>query len=305
MNKKVSILLSLYNPNREYLKKQLVSLNNQTYDNLELIVWNDCPQYEVDKPLFAECIKNFPYKIYDQKINLGYSKAFEKLVSLANGYYVCFCDQDDIWENEKITECISALERENGTVAVCDKSIIDENDNFLVKSVKEKSKWDWECWSTGDSISSKAIFMCYATGMSIHARKDDVEKFVPFVDGVAHDRWIMATLSALGKAVYVDKPLVRYRRHGNNVTGVLSGINSKSQYYSSRCDNTTLIREFEKYFPDYTSLQDIKSCNEARMKGNILKLFKFRNYIPNLYKYEILLSLCPDFIFKLLVKIVF
>ena len=43
MDAKVSILLSVYKPNEVFLKKQLASLNDQTYDNLELIVWNDNP----------------------------------------------------------------------------------------------------------------------------------------------------------------------------------------------------------------------------------------------------------------------
>ena len=37
-NKQVDILLSVYNPNEEYLIKQLISLNNQTYPNLKLYI---------------------------------------------------------------------------------------------------------------------------------------------------------------------------------------------------------------------------------------------------------------------------
>ena len=41
-NKQVDILLSVYNPNEEYLIKQLISLNNQTYPNLKLYIFDDC-----------------------------------------------------------------------------------------------------------------------------------------------------------------------------------------------------------------------------------------------------------------------
>ena len=193
MNDKVSILLSIYRPKEEFLKKQLLSLNAQTYDNLELVVWNDCPEVGVDEKLFSSCITAFPYKIYDEHINLGYAKAFEKLVTLANGEYICFCDQDDIWEKEKIEECISALKSENGTVAVCDKSIIDENDVLQVESVRKKSSWKCDTWFTGDDITGRAIFMCYSAGMAIHAQKSEVEELIPFVKTAAHDRWLVAT----------------------------------------------------------------------------------------------------------------
>ena len=38
MKDRVDILLSVYNPNTKYLKKQLHSLNEQTYDNLKLYI---------------------------------------------------------------------------------------------------------------------------------------------------------------------------------------------------------------------------------------------------------------------------
>lgn len=41
-NKQVDILLAVYNPNEEYLIKQLISLNNQTYPNLKLYIFDDC-----------------------------------------------------------------------------------------------------------------------------------------------------------------------------------------------------------------------------------------------------------------------
>lgn len=35
--------MAIYKPNLKWLEEQLISLNNQTYANLNLIVWNDCP----------------------------------------------------------------------------------------------------------------------------------------------------------------------------------------------------------------------------------------------------------------------
>ena len=302
MNEKVSILLSVYKPNEVFLTKQLLSLNNQTYDNLELIVWNDCPQCSIDIKIFNECITNFPFRIVDEHINLGYAKAFEKLVTLADGKYVCFCDQDDIWEEEKVELCVSALKAENGTVAVCDKSIIDENDKICVESVRKQSRWKSLIWSTGDDITSRSIFTCYATGMSIHAKKSEIEKFIPFANGFAHDHWLMAVLSADGKAVYVERPLVQYRRYGKNVTGVLSGVHCKRDYYNSRCNLTGFIGEFEKYFPNFKELPEIKKCNSARMSKNPFRLIRYRRFIPDIFIYEFFLGFCPDFVFKFFIE---
>jgi cellulose synthase/poly-beta-1,6-N-acetylglucosamine synthase-like glycosyltransferase len=53
-NKQVDILLSVYNPNEEYLIKQLISLNNQTYPNLKLYIFDDCIKKRCNLDLFEK-----------------------------------------------------------------------------------------------------------------------------------------------------------------------------------------------------------------------------------------------------------
>ena len=302
---KVSILLSIYKPNETFLRKQLDSLNNQSYQNIELIVWNDCPDVPLNESLFKESITNFPYKLYDQHINLGYAKAFEKLITLASGKYISFCDQDDIWEHTKVSECVERLEEENGVVVVCDKVFINEMDQPFIPSGISNKLWKSETWSTGDDITNRAIFTSYSPGMAILALRDRAERYIPFPEKVAHDRWIMAVLSACGKAVKVKKPLVQYRRYQKNVTGTLYNINCKKDYYIKRADNTEMINCFERFFPKHPDLENIKKCNAARVSGNPFRIFKYREYIPDIYFFEILLAICPNFLFKFFKKILF
>ena len=304
--KKVSVLLSVYKPNPDYLKKQLVSINGQTYGNIELIIRNDCPEDDFDyNPLLKECLDNIPFEFLEGRENLGYAKSFEKLIYCARGEYVSFCDQDDIWDKEKIEECVSALEKENGVFVVCDKRIIDANDNVTVESYRKSTSAAFVNWNTGDRITDRALFACYATGMAIIARTDDLKKVCPVPSGCAHDRWFAAALSALGKPVYLNKPLVSYRRAGGNVSGVLSGISSKKSYYTKRADNSAVITAFETLFPDYEGLERIKQCNKARMSGNPFGILKHKDLIPDVYKYELALSFCPGFVFPTIRKILF
>ena len=41
----VSILLAVYKPNEAWFIEQLISLNEQTYENIELLVYDDCPDF--------------------------------------------------------------------------------------------------------------------------------------------------------------------------------------------------------------------------------------------------------------------
>lgn len=301
--KKVSILLSIYKPNLDYLKEQLVSLNNQTYSNLELIVWNDCPDAPVDISFFETHITAFSVKLYDEQCNLGYIKAFEKLVKLADGEYISFCDQDDIWEIDKVEKCVLELEATGAVAAVCDRSLIDGAGNFTCYSVKQSSKAASEVWKTGDDITARAAFRCYAAGMSILAMRETVNSFIPFSEHTGHDKWLMLCLSAAGKIAYVEKPLIRYRRYGKNVTGTLNGVECKKDYYDDRClSSIYLIEDFEKHFPEFKDLEEMKTCGQARMNRQILKIWKYRYMIPENYMFEILLALCPEWLFKKLLK---
>ena len=45
---RVTILMAIYKPNIFWLIDQLKSLNAQTYKNINLLVWNDCPSDPID-----------------------------------------------------------------------------------------------------------------------------------------------------------------------------------------------------------------------------------------------------------------
>ena len=82
-NKQVDILLAVYNPNEEYLIKQLISLNNQTYPNLKLYIFDDCIKKRCNLDLFEKYITNFSYEVLPYcEENLNYMGAFEKLVHI-------------------------------------------------------------------------------------------------------------------------------------------------------------------------------------------------------------------------------
>lgn len=94
----ISILMSCYKSNFEYLKEQIDSIINQTEQDWELLIYNDGTDG------LEEWIKRYNDKriIYYDGIHLGYSKAYNYLLYFADGEYICFCDHDDIWRWDKL-----------------------------------------------------------------------------------------------------------------------------------------------------------------------------------------------------------
>ena len=106
--------MSIYKPQKSWLIEQLDSLNSQSYKNLELIVYNDCPEDEFNyDEFFEKHITNFNFRIINGNVNLGSTLAFEKLTTIADGDYFAYCDQDDIWLPEKIEILVNKIKEIN------------------------------------------------------------------------------------------------------------------------------------------------------------------------------------------------
>ena len=95
----ISILLSCYMSNEEYLKQQINSIFAQTETDWELLIYDDGND-NLQKILY-------PF-MFDKRVHYyneghkGYTKAYNYLLKKAKGEYVCFCDHDDIWVKDKI-----------------------------------------------------------------------------------------------------------------------------------------------------------------------------------------------------------
>lgn len=305
--KKVNILISIYNPNEEFLIKQLQSLDGQDYDNIEILIWDDNPCSAFDTGILERYIQNHSYSYKKGNKNLGYAKAFEKLTYMADGEYVAYCDQDDIWMKNKISVCVNALESENAVLVTSDRAVIDENDNILIASDKKESPNICNGWKSGEDITAIAVFNTCAIGMNIVMNAAVAKSLMPLPDKTAHDKWLTAGASVKGKVLSLEDTLVQYRRHGKNVSGVLNGITCKEDYYTQRVEYSDyLAKEFLKRFPEISE-QNQKVINGfcyARVNKKILKLYKYRWLSPQIVKFEMLLPFVPNVCFKTILAMI-
>ncbi len=297
----VSVVVSIYHPNMNFLEKQIRSLDEQSYDNIEIIIWDDDPDSAFDKKFFEKFIKKHKYYYLKGKENIGYAKAFAHLTEIAKGQYIAYCDQDDIWLCDKIKKCVKALEEEKGVLVTADRAIIDENDTVLISSNREQQKDIANSWSTGEHITPEAVFTTCAIGMNIVMRTDIAQELLPIPENVAHDRWLVAGASVKGKLIFLDEVLVQYRRHTQNVSGIMRGIYNKRDYLKKRVEKSYMLaKEFINRFPELSKEDKkiISEFSEARYKQNIFQMLKYRKISPDVIKFEIFLSVTPDFLVK-------
>lgn len=312
MNKKISIVLAIYKPNIVWLNQLLVSLNNQTYTNIELLVCDDCPQTPIDESLFHSCITNFPFKIYKNNENLGSNKTFEYLTSLSTGSYIAYCDQDDIWENDKLEILVQKLEETNSLLAYSDLSIIDAQGIKTANSITEIRTRN--IFYNGKNLAHKLLIKNFVTGCTMIIKNEIAKAAIPFPELMIHDHWLALYASSLGELYFVNQPLVQYRQHNNNQTSVLMNVKTKNDYLNERIvlpqQNFHFIKP--KFSENINICQDIDFLiNWYDLRRNwwekfnlvsMFKLIKFGKINPHTSMFEIITARLPEPLFCFLVK---
>lgn len=230
----VSILMAVYRPNEEWLIEQLKSLNNQDYDNIELIIWDDCPDSPTPERLFEQYITNFQYTLIRGIWNLGSNGAFEELTKRANGDYICYCDQDDIWNVNKVRVMLEKIVSTDAALVCCDQFIIDEYGTKTADSIVEIRKR--HTWRTGEGLAKYLIADNFVTGCALIMPTEIARKAIPFEPLLVHDQWLAIVAALHGCIEVIREPLIGYRQHSNNQTGILTGVEDKATYYQWRIE---------------------------------------------------------------------
>lgn len=90
----VSVIMSNYNTPEDYLKSAIESILNQSYQNFEFIIIDDC---STDNSLqIIESYSDKRIKIIKNEQNLGITKSLNKGLSVSKGEFVARMDADDI-----------------------------------------------------------------------------------------------------------------------------------------------------------------------------------------------------------------
>lgn len=127
---KISIIISVYNTEK-YLEKCLDSVINQTYQNLEIILVDDCSKDKSLKIIEKYAKKDKRIVVLKNEQNIGLASSRNKALDIATGDYIGFIDSDDYIE-EDYYKVLASYMKESDLV-VCDINLVYEKGNNLVK----------------------------------------------------------------------------------------------------------------------------------------------------------------------------
>ena len=257
MEDKVDILLTTYNTEIDFLKKQINSILNQTYKNIHLLISDDNSKNKEIIKLLEEYKENDDrITLYLQKENLGYNKNFEFLLKKSQANYIAFSDHDDIWHHDKIEKCFKKLVEENVDLVYCNSTQIDENDQIL-----HTSYFKYKNVPLINTKSNLALSRCIGIGCSQLITKKVRDRMIPFREEVmAHD-WLASFIANENKGMtYIEEPLFDYRLHTNNVFGGRS-LNQNLSIWKK--ENGSNYKSYLKY-------REEKVIDKAYLDGAIM-----------------------------------
>lgn len=282
----VTILMATYN-GEAFIKNQILSLQQQTFSNWRLFIQDDG---STDNTI--SIIKNFQKS--DSRIRLvddnlkgqGAGKNFLSLIKYSETDYTIYCDQDDIWLENKIFELVKYANEIK--LNVSDAPSLVYADGYAYMDGEGTIDFSGISNNHADQLKDFLFFNGGYQGCSIMFNRA-MTKFLLNYRGFVylHDDITTLAAYALGKVYFLPKYLMLYRQHTNAVTGIKTfrnGLTSKFKspvnYLLSRkhyqvkksffeCNSSILSETNKKVFLDFISF-----CESNNKFTDFFKLWR-------------------------------
>ena len=137
-NLSVSVAMAVFN-GEKYIKEQIDSIIPQLKENDEIVISYDESQDNTYNIISDYAKKDFRIKIFDGP-NKGAIYNFENAILNCTKEYIFLCDQDDVWEPDKVDMVINEFSRTNVDLILHDALIVDNNLKEIGPSFFNKRK---------------------------------------------------------------------------------------------------------------------------------------------------------------------
>ena len=210
--KTIGVVIATYNGSK-YIKEQIESIINQTALS-DLVIVSDGNSSDDTVDICCSLLKNagFESKLLTSEKQLSVVENFEKAYKNCNCDYVFFCDQDDVWLPDKVESVMTEI-RNGACLVLHDASVTDADLNITDESY-------FFFFFSNASLIDNMIKNSFV-GCCMAFTKELMSETLPFpADLPMHDWWIaLVALKKNRRTVLLNKPLILWRRHGDNVTG--------------------------------------------------------------------------------------
>ena len=211
----VSVCIPTYN-SAKYIVECLDSLLNQTLDNFEIIISDNCSTDNTVELVRNKKIKNL--KIYKNSKNMGIAKNFNIVCNLADGKYIKLLPSDDKITKDSLEKSVKYFEKHQDiSLVVSSKKIINQSSKIILKNVSS--------FSEGIHVGKDVIWKILNSGRNplgeptvAMFKKDNFIEVGGFNENykltLDIDLWVR--LLEKGNLYFIEKPLGYFRIHSKS-----------------------------------------------------------------------------------------
>lgn len=277
----VTVLMATYN-GEKYLLEQIDSILQQKGVDLNLFVRDDGSSDDTIS-ILNKYQEEGKIKWYTGE-HLGVTKGYLDLLrhAPASDYYA-FCDQDDIWDDDKLIYAIKKLEelpKDKPLIYYSSQRLVDEQGRLIKVHEIDINRTPYTNFLISNVAGCTTVFNKELFFAINKAEPDFI---------LMHDSWAFKVCLALGGKYYADKiPHINYRQHGNNVAGI--GMSFKGKFHQ--------MKRYITVFKIQKQIMSLLSCYRNEMTPEYKKLSeKICNYDTSVRNWFSFL-VCRDFNFN-------
>ena len=268
MQKLVSIVLPVFN-GEKYLSQAIDSVLNQTYQNFELIIVNDCSYDSTEKIILHYSSRDDRIVYLKNKENLKLPASLNKGFERARGDYYTWTSDDNTYHTYAIEKMVDYLESDLDVGMIsCGMNLIDEDGTFVTTWGQNRNKSDLLLYN-----NIGACFL-YRAGIANDIGKYRTDLFL--VED--YDYWLR--ISRKYRIDYCDNILYEYRHHKHSLT-----ISKKKEvqlvFVKYQWDNLKLYETIhipdDELFRFYDYIRKCKYADQGLQRRAMILWFALRH----------------------------
>ena len=298
---KIEVLMAVYNGSA-YIREQIDSILNQTYENWHLTISDDGSTDGTDL-IADEYAAKYPEQITRVYSGVRFGNARDHFMWLSENCtsrYMLYSDQDDVFNPEKMSRLMDAMQnaerqwgRDLPILVFSDQTVVDEKLNVIEPSLMRCQKqafdsFDYHALLIQNVVTGGAM-MVNRPLCSLAVQCRSRERII------MHDWWMAATAARFGKIIYLDEPLSLYRQHGGNSVGA-KRVGSAG-YIAGMMGNLRGVREmilrkksqagiFEETYTALLTAEDRQFLSRMKKSRSGIRFYlKNRGYIHGFFRF--------------------
>jgi glycosyltransferase involved in cell wall biosynthesis len=202
----VSVIMNCFN-GEKYLREAIDSIISQTYENWEIIFWDN---RSTDKS--AEIVKEYndsriKYYLSPEHTDIGCGRV--NAFPLLTGKFIAILDTDDLWLPHKLEEQLRCFHDKNVGICITNTEFFSSKQSKVLYKSPPKQGWVTDALLRHYYISLETVMLRRSVVESLEYAFDQDFSHISDFD-------LILRTSTVSKLAYVDKILGKWRVHGSS-----------------------------------------------------------------------------------------